>query len=189
MPSVSLTGVSALLIKETMHWQVAPLPTLVIGPLRPNLSPKKITHLILFFSLLCLVPSSYLSFSETCQWAGRNARLCEIMIKMDGDEGKGVAHFPTSLWWSGNAVRLQASHDATGVYFRQPQSEEPVLQSLMMWGGDGAILWQVSACACVCLCVFSCVSTWAWVRVQENVCLCKCDLMWKRKKEPSTCHV
>lgn len=55
MPSVSLTGVSALLIKETMHWQVAPLPTLVIGPLRPNLSPKKITHLILFFSFLYYV--------------------------------------------------------------------------------------------------------------------------------------
>lgn len=35
----------------------------------------------------------------------------------------------------GDAVCLPASHDATGVYFRQPQSEEPVLQSLMMRGG------------------------------------------------------
>lgn len=91
------------------------------------------------------------------------------MIRMDGDEGKGVSHFPTSLWWSGNAVCLPASYDATGVYFRQPQSEEPVLQSLMMRGGDRAVLWQVSGCvcalvflpcacareitACVCVCV------------------------------------
>lgn len=39
MLPVSLTGVSAPLIKETMHWQVASLPTLVIGPLLPTLSP------------------------------------------------------------------------------------------------------------------------------------------------------
>lgn len=38
----------------------------------------------------------------------------------------------------GDAVCLPASYDATGVYFRQPQSEEPVLQSLMMRGGDRA---------------------------------------------------
>lgn len=97
MLPVALTGVGAPLIKETTRWQVASLPTLVIGPFLPTLSPYKITHLCLFFSFLCLVPSSYLSFSETCQWAGRNARLCEIMIRMDGDEGKGVSHFPTSL--------------------------------------------------------------------------------------------
>lgn len=95
MLPVALTSVSAPLIKETMRWQVASLPTLVIGPFLPTLSPHKITHLCLFFSFLCLVPSSYLS--ETCQWAGSKARLCEIMIRMDEDEGKGVSHFPTSL--------------------------------------------------------------------------------------------
>lgn len=61
MLPVALTGVSAPLIKETMCWQVASLPTLVIGPFLPTLSPYKITHLCLFFSFLCLVPSSYLS--------------------------------------------------------------------------------------------------------------------------------
>ena len=164
MSSAALTGVRAPLIKETMHWQVASVATLVIGPLlstpphhQPGNSP------ISSFSLLfwALFRSSYPSFSESCQWAGRNARLCEIMIRMDRDEGKGVAHFPTSLWRSGNAVRLQASHDATGVYFRQPQSEEPVLQSLMMWRGDGAIL-PLILCTCVCLCVF--VGVWVWQR-------------------------
>lgn len=39
MLPVALTGVSAPLIKETTHWQVASLPTLVIGPLLPTLSP------------------------------------------------------------------------------------------------------------------------------------------------------
>lgn len=66
-------------------------------------------------------------------------------------KGRELHIFPTSLWWSGNAVRLRASYSATGVYFRQPQSEKPVLQSLMMWGGDRAVLWQVSACVCVCV--------------------------------------
>lgn len=58
MLPVALTSVSAPLIKETMRWQVASLPTLVIGPflptpsLSPSLSlfPHKITHLCLFFS-------------------------------------------------------------------------------------------------------------------------------------------
>lgn len=39
MLPVALTGVSVPLIKETMRWQVASLPTLVIGPLLPTLSP------------------------------------------------------------------------------------------------------------------------------------------------------
>lgn len=97
MLPAALTNAGAPLIKEMMRWQVATLPTLVIGPFLPTLSPHKIPHLCLFFSFPCLVPSSHLPFSETCQWAGRNARLCEIMIRMDGDEGKGVSHFPTSL--------------------------------------------------------------------------------------------
>lgn len=115
------------------------------------------------------------------------------MIRMDGDEGKGVAHFPTSLWWSGNAVRLQASHDATGVYFRQPQSEEPVLQSLMMLGGDSAVLWQVSACVCACVVflfflffffAWACglESDWEYIGGQDIVCLCKFDVRWRREK-------
>lgn len=51
MLPVALTGVGAPLIKETTRWQVASLPTLVIGPFLPTLSPHKITHLCLFFSL------------------------------------------------------------------------------------------------------------------------------------------
>lgn len=54
MLPVALTGVSAPLIKETMHWQVASLPTLVIGPLLPTLSPRKSpisAFSFLFFSL------------------------------------------------------------------------------------------------------------------------------------------
>lgn len=39
MLPVALTSVSAPLIKETMRWQVASLPTLVIGPFLPTLSP------------------------------------------------------------------------------------------------------------------------------------------------------
>lgn len=113
------------------------------------------------------------------------------MIRMDGDEGKGVAHFPTSLWWSGNAVCLQASYDATGVYFRQPQSEEPVLQSLMMWGGDRAILWQVAACvwAGLCVCVLLrvhvavCVSIWVWeAMVDKRMCVYASETLRKRRK-------
>lgn len=158
MLPVALTGVRAPLIKETMLWQVASLPTLVIGPLLPSPSPE--THPSLPF--LSLVPSSDRSLSEMCQWAGRNAGLCEIMIRMDGDEGKGVARFPTSLWWSGNAVRLRASQHTTGVYFRQPQSEEPV-QSLMMWGGDAAALWQftlsVSQTQDNAVWLYSCIKT------------------------------
>lgn len=97
MLPAALTSVSAPLIKETMCWQVASLPTLVIGPFFPLSPPTKSPISAFSFLFFCLVPSSYLSLSETCQWAGRNARLCEIMIRMDGDEGKGVSHFPTSL--------------------------------------------------------------------------------------------
>lgn len=48
MLPVALTGVGAPLIKETTRWQVASLPTLVIGPFLPTRSPHKITHLCLF---------------------------------------------------------------------------------------------------------------------------------------------
>lgn len=97
MLPAALTSVSAPLIKETMRWQVAAHtgnwpPSSHSFPLENHPSLP-----FLFLSFFWLVPSSYLAFSETCQWAGRNARLCEIMIRMDGDEGKGVAHFPTSL--------------------------------------------------------------------------------------------
>lgn len=55
MSSVALTGVRAPLIKETMHWQVASLPTLVIGPLLSTPPPQNFTHLILFSPFLGLV--------------------------------------------------------------------------------------------------------------------------------------
>lgn len=38
MVPVAMTSVGAPLIKETMRWQVASLPTLVIGPFLPTLS-------------------------------------------------------------------------------------------------------------------------------------------------------
>lgn len=63
MLPVALTNAGAPLIKEMMRWQVASLPTLVIGPFLPTLSPHKITHLCLFFSfpLPCsLLPSPVL---------------------------------------------------------------------------------------------------------------------------------
>lgn len=58
MSSVALTGVRAPLIKETMHWQVASLPTLVIGPLLSTLSPLEThpSHPFLSFSGPCFAP-------------------------------------------------------------------------------------------------------------------------------------